>query len=151
MKRSLFSKLLAGVMSLGMITGGNSIQNVCAMKLESEEDEEDEIVSGVGRNLAKNNKSGISPCSLEFIVKSLINPVWGEASVSTNGACPTLTSVLYAVHMTRGLLGACDKIHVQKPENVEEKAKIIGEYLGAPHLGISIGVILFNILRDFVD
>ena len=40
MKRSLLSKLLAGVMSLGMITGGSSIQNVYAMEKEWDEDDD---------------------------------------------------------------------------------------------------------------
>ena len=40
MKKSLLSKLLAGVMSLGMITGGSSIQNVCAIEVEWDDDDD---------------------------------------------------------------------------------------------------------------
>lgn len=43
MKRSLLSKLLAGVMSLGLVTGGSSIQNVYAMGEEWDEDNDDDL------------------------------------------------------------------------------------------------------------
>ena len=128
MKKSLLSKLLAGVMSLGMVTGGRNFvsNNIIAATEVDYEDEDD----------TEDNKSGKdvnSRYSLEFIVKNMINPVWGKAII--NKGSMFASTGLYALALAKGAVAASNEIDVKNPVNVEEKAKIIGKNLGIAHLG----------------
>lgn len=129
MKKSLLSKLLVGVMSLGLISGGGFIQNAFAMEEAYDDTEDDDIqddapISGVRRNLAKNTTKGeniSSRYSLEFVLKNILNPAWGKTCIK-KGSIPVST-FLYTLALAKGGMAAYNEIDQKTRRRQEKKPK----------------------------
>ena len=133
MKKSLLSKILAGAMSLGMISGGASMQNVCAMKLEDEDDDqyqdyyfEKTKPSNVGRNNVGREDNKVVRAATDlvpFFGPTLAHALLGTPSEDLMARITAITTLL-AMHVAAKNSAI---FLTEKEHNVQKFREIIKE------------------------